>query len=350
MSEPELIKINGKLFERIVIKVDPNQTTIRIDKFLFDKLENVSRSKIQSGINDQLVLVNEKEIKSNYKIRPNDSIELMIPRAPREEEWCAGEEMDLDIRYEDEDVMVLYKKPGLVVHPGKGNRTGTLVNGLVHYLSNSELPVMPGNDLDRPGIVHRIDKNTSGLLVVAKTELAMSKLAKQFFDHSIEREYVALVWGTPDPEKGTITGNIGRHPKDRLRRFVFEDGDEGKHAVTHYEVEESYYYVSLVKCKLETGRTHQIRVHMAHIGCPLFNDEKYGGDKIRKGTVFSKYKQFVNNNFNVCQRHALHARSLGFSHPRTNEKVFIEAEIPQDMQDVIKRWKEYATTQRSKKI
>ena len=346
----ELEKEGEKYFEHINIKVDPNQTPVRIDKFIFEKIENTSRSKIQNGIQNGLVLVNEKPIKSNYKIRPNDDILLKIPRSPRDEEWCVAEEMDLDIRFEDEHVIVLYKPPGLVVHPGKGNRTGTLVNGLMHHLSRKDLPVLPGNDLDRPGIVHRIDKNTSGLLVVAKTELAMSKLAKQFFDHSIEREYVALVWGSPEPEKGTITGHVGRHPKDRIKRAVFPDGDGGKHAVTHYEVLESYYYVSIVKCILETGRTHQIRVHFSHIGHPLFNDDKYGGSSVRKGTVFTKYKQFVHNNFKVCQRHALHAKSIGFIHPATGEKLVIEAEIPEDMQAVITRWKDYATQQRSKKL
>ena len=250
--------------------------------------------------------------------------------------------MDLDIRYEDDDVIVLYKPAGLVVHPGIGNYTGTLVNGLVAHLNDIDMPVMEGNEYDRPGIVHRIDKDTTGLMVIAKTEKAMTHLADQFAKHTIDREYIALVWGDPEPAKGTIEQNIGRDPRDRQKMTVFTENEDGKHAITHYEVLESYYYVSIVKCILETGRTHQIRVHMSSIGHPLFNDQKYGGDRIRKGTIFSKYKQFVHNNFKLIQRHSLHAQSIGFIHPATNEYMKFECDLPSDMQDVIGRWKHYA--------
>ena len=328
-------------YEHFSVHVDPGQTSIRIDKFLFDKLEGVSRNRIQNAIKAGAVSVNSKNIKSNYKIRPMDFIKLVLPKPPIEEKRALPEKMDLNIRYEDEDILIVHKEAGMVVHPGVGNRAGTLVNGLAYHLNQSELPVMKGNQLDRPGLVHRIDKDTSGLLVIAKTEYAMTHLARQFFDHSIEREYYALVWGNFDETKGTITGNIGRHPRDRKKMYVFEDGEEGKHAITHYEVIEDLYYVSLVRCKLETGRTHQIRVHMSHVNHPLFNDDRYGGDRIVKGTVFTKYKQFVHNCFDIMPRQALHARSLGFIHPRTNEPVYFESDLPEDFNNVMVKWRTY---------
>ncbi len=337
-----------ELYEAYRIVVDPRQTPIRIDKFLMTRMEKASRNIIQNGISDGKILVNDSVVKSNYKVRPDDVIKVYFSEDNTYEFEVLGEDIPLDIRYEDDDLLVIYKPPGLVVHPGVGNRTGTLVNGLVYYLESKKLPVMEGNNLDRPCLVHRIDKDTSGLMVVAKNDHAMTSLAKQFFDHSIEREYIALVWGAPEPPSGTINANIGRHPKDRLKQFVFEDDSQGKHAITHYETVEDFYYVSMVRCKLQTGRTHQIRVHMAHKGNPLFNDAKYGGDSIRKGTVFSRYSQFVNNCFNILPRHALHARSLGFIHPRTKEKMVFETELPADMLELIDKWKHYVLHQKSK--
>ena len=342
--------IDKELHEHYRFVVDPGQSPLRIDKYLLDKLEKASRSRIQKAIKSNAILVNGKEVKSNYKVRPRDTVVIVLPEEKKEKEWAAGEDIPLDIRFEDDHIMVVYKPPGMVVHPGVGNHSGTLVNGLVHYFSaQKELPTLPGNDRTRSGLVHRIDKDTSGLLVVAKTEAAMTHLAKQFFDHSIEREYVAIVWGSLDPEKGTIEGNIGRHPKERKKMYVFVDGDEGKEAITHYETIEDLYYVSLIKCKLETGRTHQIRVHMATNNNPLFNDKRYGGDRVVKGTVFTKYKQFVHNTFKLITRHALHAKSLGFIHPETNEFVKFETELPEDMQAAMDKWRHYVTHQKSKK-
>ena len=328
------------LFEQKTIVVDPGQTPVRIDKFLLDRLEKVSRNRIQNAIRAGAVLVDDKEIKPNFKIKPNHVISMLLPRS-RKNEGIQPEEMPLDIRYEDEELMVIYKPAGLVVHPGVGNWSGTLVNGLAHYYQNSPLPVLEGNQRDRMGLVHRIDKNTSGLLVIAKTDFSMSHLAKQFFNHTVERSYIALVWGQPEEEKGTIEANIGRHPRVRNQFTTFPDGEEGKRAVTHYELLEPLYYVSLVKCKLETGRTHQIRVHMKHLGHPLFNDDRYGGDRIVKGTVFSKYKQFVENCFKLIPRHALHAKSLGFVHPVTGEDLHFETEMPEDFENVLERWRVY---------
>lgn len=337
-----------ELFETFRIKVDPRQSPVRLDKFLFARMEKVSRNIIQNGITDGHVLVNDEAVRSSYKVRPNDLIKVFSSGFNTREFEVKGEEIALDIRYEDKDIIVLYKPPGLVVHPGVGNWTGTLVNGLVYYLDKKALPVMEGNADDRPCLVHRIDKDTSGLMVVAKNEKAMSGLASQFFDHSIEREYLALAWGAPEPASGRIETNIGRHPKDRLKQFVFEDRTQGKTAITHYETVEDLYYVSLVKCRLETGRTHQIRVHMAHLGHPLFNDAKYGGDRIMKGTVFTRYKQFVNNCFGILPRHALHARSLGFIHPVNGERMFFETELPADMSELLEKWRHYVKHQKSR--
>lgn len=334
-------------FEFRKVIVDPGQTPMRIDLFLMDRLEHVTRNKIQNACHAQLILVENKPVKPNFKVKPNHEIAVYMPKAPLEPGSVLPEEMDLDIRYEDDDLLILHKPPGLVVHPGIGNFSGTLVNGLVHYFEENVLPVMPGDPTDRPGLVHRIDKHTSGLLVIAKNADAMTALAKQFFDHSIEREYYALVWGNFDEPAGTITGHIGRHPRDRKKRFVFEDGEQGKHAITHYEVLEDMYYVSLVKCKLETGRTHQIRVHMSHKNHPLFADDVYGGDKIVKGTVYSKYKQFVMNCFKVMPRQSLHAKSLGFIHPSTKEFVKFDSELPDDFQQVLDKWRHYVKHKRS---
>ena len=341
---------DNELHEHYRFVVDPGQSPLRIDKYLLDKLEKASRSRIQKAIKSDAILVNGKAVKSNYKVRPRDTVVIVLPHERKEKEWAVGEDIPLDIRYEDDHIMVVYKPPGLVVHPGVGNHSGTLVNGLVHYFSsNKELPTLPGNDRTRSGLVHRIDKDTSGLLVIAKTDEAMKHLGQQFFDHSIEREYIAIVWGSLDPEKGTIEGNIGRHPKERKKMYVYADGEDGKRAVTHYETLEDLYYVSLIKCKLETGRTHQIRVHMSTNNNPLFNDKRYGGDKIVKGTVFTKYKQFVHNTFKLITRHALHAKSLGFIHPETKEFVKFETELPEDMKAAMDKWRHYVTHQKSKK-
>lgn len=328
-------------FEHYTIKVDPGQEPLRIDKYLINKLEKVSRNRVQLAIKSGAIMVNDNTIKSNYKIRPNDSIKVVLPRSPEDSSIILAEDIPLDIVYEDEDLMVINKPHGLVVHPGTGNRTGTLVNALKYYFDKKELPVMPSNSNDRPGLVHRLDKDTSGLMVIAKSEVAMTHLAKQFFDHSIERSYHALVWSGFDQAHGTIEGNIGRYPNDRTKMCVFPEGEDGKHAVTHYEVLEDLYYVSLVKCRLETGRTHQIRVHMNYIGHPVFNDNRYGGDSIRKGTVYSKYKRFVENCFDLCPRQALHAISLGFVHPTSGKKMMFQSELPNDISAALERWRNY---------
>lgn len=331
---------NTDLFEHHRIVVDPGQTPLRIDRFLLDKLMKASRSRIQNAIQAGNILVNDKVIKSNHKVKPLEVITVNLPHPPAVMGSLEGEDIPLDIRYEDDDIMIIFKPPGLVVHPGVGNKSGTLVNALIYYLNNNDLPVLGNNSADRAGIVHRIDKNTSGLMVIAKNDEAMTHLGKQFHDHEIDREYYAIVWGAPEPAKGTIEANIDVDPKNRIRRAVVED-DMGKHAITHYEIVQDLYYVSLVKCRLETGRTHQIRVHMKHIGSPLFNDTKYDGDRVRKGTMFTKYKHFVYNCFKEIPRHALHAKSLGFIHPRTGEKMFFESELPKDMTDVLQKWVNY---------
>jgi 23S rRNA pseudouridine1911/1915/1917 synthase len=337
---------SDELYEHQKITVDLHQSPVRIDKFLMDKLSRVSRNRVQNAIKLGCVLVGDKEIKSNYKIRPGDEISLVLPSNPEDSDTLVAEDIPLDIVYEDQHLMVVNKKPGMVVHPGYGNSSGTLVNALMWHMSQTALPLLPGNSVDRPGLVHRIDKDTSGLILIAKTEYAMTHLAKQFFDHSIDREYVALVWGTMDGLKGTITANIGRHERDRMVYEVFPDGDQGKHAVTHWEVIDDMYYVSLIKCRLETGRTHQIRVHMKHIGHTLFNDYRYGGDRILKGTVYNKYKQFVENCFAMCPRQALHARSLGFIHPETNERMIFEAEMPDEMLNLVGKWRNYVSSRK----
>jgi 23S rRNA pseudouridine1911/1915/1917 synthase len=333
---------SDEFYDQRIIKVDPGQSLLRIDKFLMDRLDSVSRNWVQNAIRSGSITVDGQSVKPNHKVKPNQEISVLVPKRSSEDTAVVPQNIPLDIRYEDDDVVVVYKPPGMVVHPGIGNPDHTLVNALAYHFDRDRLPVMQGNERDQVGLVHRIDKNTSGLLLVAKTDYAMTHLAKQFFDHSIERRYNAIVWGDPEPAEGTIQGYIARHPTQRQKRAVFpEDEEHGKWAVTHYKVLESMYYVSLVECQLETGRTHQIRVHFQHIGHPLFNDHIYGGDRIVKGTVFSKYKSFVDNTFNVLPRQALHARSLGFVHPRTGQKMHFDTELPEDMQSALDRWRRY---------
>lgn len=328
---------SDELFEHHRILVDPGQQSLRIDKFLFDRLPNASRSKIQGAVKLGFVLVNDQQIKPNYKIRPNDVIVISLPEPPRDNE-VVPENIPLDIVFEDDHLLIVNKPAGMVVHPAFQNWSGTLVNALAYHFT--QLPEMPNNE-GRPGLVHRIDKGTSGLLVIAKTEQAMSGLAKQFFDHSIERTYWALIWGELKETKGTINVHVGRSLKDRKITVAFPDGEFGRHAITHYEVIKEHRYVTLVKCNLETGRTHQIRAHMKYIGHPLFGDATYGGDKVLKGTQFSKYKSFVDNCFKIMPRQALHAKSLGFIHPITNKRMYFESDLPQDFVDVLEKWENY---------
>lgn len=321
------------------LRVDKGQEPLRIDRFLVTKTANSSRNKIQQAIDADVVRVNGLPVKSNYRVKPGDHITYWIARSPRPTE-VVPEPIPLDIVFEDDHLLVVNKPAGMVVHPAHGNWSGTLVNGLAYHFN--QLPELPGNS-GRPGLVHRIDKDTSGLLVVAKSELAMSHLADQFFVHSIERTYIALVWGEPEEDRGTIRVSIGRSAKDRKVMDAFPDGSSGKHAVTHWEVIKRLRYVTLLSCKLETGRTHQIRIHMKYAGHPLFNDAAYGGDKIWKGTQFSKYKAFVQNCFNIIPRQALHAKSLGFVHPATGERMYFETPLPADMSEVIVKWEEYVS-------
>ena len=330
----------------MVYTADPKQTVTRLDKFLMDRVVKISRSKIQDGIKNGKILVNGKQIKPSYKVRPNDVVTLHLDKPRGLNERVLPEDIPIDVYYEDDDIMVVYKPPGMVVHPGVGNHTGTLVNAIVFHLKGAVLPGKDDAYVDRPGIVHRIDKDTSGLLLVGKTEHALAHLSKQFYNHTVKREYYALVWGDLKDDKGTIVGNIGRNPSNRLQFKVFPEGDEGKHAVTHYEVVERMYYVTLIKCHLETGRTHQIRVHMKYANHTLFNDGRYGGDKILKGTVFTKYKQFVNNAFKILPRHALHAKSLGFVHPTSGEEMLFESDLPTDFQECIDKWRKYVHTRK----
>lgn len=328
-----------ELFEHYNITADPKQSLHRIDKFLMDRLPNVSRNKLQKAIKEGFVRVNNQAVKPNYKVHPKDNVTVVLPEPPRDSD-VVPENIPLDIIFEDEYLLIVNKPAGMVVHPAHQNWSGTLVNALAYHFQN--LPEMQGNE-GRPGLVHRIDKDTSGLLVIAKTEKAMSGLAKQFFDHSIERTYYALVWGEPEPEKGTINVHLGRSPKDRRVTVAFPEGDIGRHAVTHYEVIRKLRYVSLVKCNLETGRTHQIRAHMKYLGNPIFNDVMYGGDKILKGTQFSKYKTFVENCYKIIPRQALHAKTLGFIHPVTKQALNFDSPIPDDMQQVLEKWEHYVT-------
>ncbi|MCH2044376.1 MAG: RluA family pseudouridine synthase [Saprospiraceae bacterium] len=330
-------KENEELYEEHHYTADPGQEPMRVDKFLLNKMESITRNKLQNGIKDGFVSVNGKKIKANHKVKPGDKILVRWKKTWRTPATLP-EDIPLDIRYEDDDVMVVYKPSGMIVHPGIGNYSGTIVNALMYYLNGTELIE---SEHERPGIVHRIDKNTTGLLVIGKTEQAMSHLAKQFFDHTVERRYRALVWGYVDNDEGTITGHIDRHQRNRKLRCVYPEGDRGKHAVTHYKVLKRYGYVTLIECQLETGRTHQIRVHFQHIGHPLFGDIEYGGDRIVKGTVFTKYRRFVNNCFQVMPYQALHAFSLGFKHPKTEERIYLEAPLPDNFKEVLDRWDRY---------
>lgn len=311
-----------------------------------DRMENISRSRLQKLIKQGDVLVNQKEVRANYLVSPGEEISVFLPISEVAEIGIIAEDIPLNIVYEDDHLLVVDKEAGMVVHPGVGNPSGTLVNALIHHLSNRALPVMEGNPSDRPGLVHRIDKDTSGLLVISKNMQAMNKLAKQFFDHSIHRRYKAIVWGNFDEKEGTIDQPIGRHPNNRVLHAVVPEEEGGKHAITHYKVIKDYYYISLVECALETGRTHQIRVHMKHAGHTLFNDSKYGGDRVLKGTVFSKYKRFVENTFEVLPRQGLHAYELGFIHPATNKEMYFQSDLPEDMSACLTRWEKYLDTRK----
>lgn len=339
-KEEEIEETDGSddLYEHFRFKADKGQGALRVDKYLMNLIEKATRNKIQKAATAGNIHVNGLPVKSNYKVKGNDVVTVLFEHPPYEF-LLVPENLPIDIVYEDDTVLVVNKQPGMVVHPGHGNYSGTLINALTYHFEN-----LPNNSSNRPGLVHRIDKDTSGLLVVAKTEEAMTHLAKQFFDKSTEREYVALVWGNVEEDEGTIEGNIGRHPKNRLQNTVYENDDEekGKPAVTHYKVLERLGYVTFVSCRLETGRTHQIRVHMKYIGHTLFNDERYGGEKILKGTTFTKYKQFVDNCFKVLPRQALHARTLGFVHPVTNEFMRFECPIPEDIEACLEKWRNYS--------
>ncbi len=338
--EDEIPEDAEELFERHHIICAKGQEPLRIDKFLMNRIEGATRNKIQQGIENERVLVNGKPIKSNYKVRPLDEIIIYQDQEPESNE-IVPEEIPFKIVYEDDDIMVVNKEPGMVVHPGSGNPGGTLVNAVAFYLKQKN-PDIDETELARFGLVHRIDKNTSGLLVMAKTPKAMTHLAKQFFDHTVHRRYVALVWGDFEEQEGTVIAHVGRHQRFRKMFTTYPEGEHGKDAITHYKVLEKFNYVTLIECRLETGRTHQIRVHMQYLGHPLFNDETYGGDRIVKGTVFTKYKQFVDNCFAICPRHALHAQQLGFIHPVTKKEMRFESELPEDMSAVIEKWRKYS--------
>lgn len=344
IGSDELNEESEELYERLSITIAKKQEPIRIDKFLMNRIEGATRNKIQQGIEAGRVLVNDKPIKSNYKIRPDDVIVIYQSHLPETNE-IIPEDLPIRIEYEDDDILVINKEPGMVVHPGSGNPAGTLVNAVAFHLKQQN-PDINEEELNRFGLVHRIDKNTSGLLVLAKTPAAMTHLAKQFFDHTVHRRYVALVWGDFEEDSGTITGHVGRHLRFRKQFDVYPDGDHGKEAITHYKVLERFHYVTLVECRLETGRTHQIRVHMQHIGHSLFNDDFYGGDRIVKGTVFTKYKQFVDNCFEICPRQALHAQQLGFIHPRTGMEMRFESPLPDDMEKIIEKWRRYSSSRK----
>jgi 23S rRNA pseudouridine1911/1915/1917 synthase len=336
------------LFEKHIIVIDKGQEPLRIDKFLMQRIEGATRNKIQQAIENEMVLVNDKPVKTNYKIRSADRIVIYDSNAPETSE-ITPQEMDLNIVYEDDDIIVINKPVNMVVHPGSGNPDQTLVNGIAWHLRKNS-PDLDESSLPRYGLVHRIDKNTSGLIVLAKSQKAMSDLAKQFFDHTVHRRYVALVWGDVMEESGTVIAHVGRHLRFRKLFTAYPDGEHGKEAITHYKVLERFNYVTLVECRLETGRTHQIRVHMQYIGHPLFNDDFYGGDRIVKGTVYSKYKQFVENCFAICPRQALHARELGFIHPVTRQQMFFKSELPDDISAVVDKWRKYVNAKKTKDL
>ena len=338
IQEPELYEQDEQdLYEHLRIVVDKGQSLLRIDKFLMHRVENASRNRVQNAIELGNVLVNDKPIKSSYKVKPQDVISIVLPHPPRDTE-VYPENIILDIIYEDDDLLIVNKPAGMVVHPGYNNYTGTLVNGLVYHFQ--QLPTLPGND-GRPGLVHRIDKDTSGLLLISKNERAMTWLARQFFEHTITRKYLALVWGDLEHD-GSVSGYIGRSVNDRRVMAIYDDPEKGKWSVTNYRVLERLNYVTLIECQLETGRTHQIRAHMKHIGHPLFSDATYGGDKILKGTVFGKYRQFVENCFEIMPRQALHAQTLGFIHPTLRKYIHFEIPLPEDFETVLAKWQRYA--------
>ncbi|MDY0215717.1 MAG: RluA family pseudouridine synthase [Bacteroidales bacterium] len=337
LTMSDKLEENEELFEHFRLVADLGQSLLRIDKFLMSRIENMTRNKIQNAAKAGSILVNDKPVKSNYKVKPKDIISVVMTHPPREIE-IISENIPLDVVYEDEDIILINKKPGMVVHPAYGNYTGTLVNALTYLFNVNQ---KEGAEEIKPYLVHRIDKDTSGIMMVTKNEYAQTKLAKDFFDHTIERTYQALVWGDFTEEEGIVTGHIGRSLKDRKVMTVFPNGDYGKQATTHYKVLERFGYVTLVECTLETGRTHQIRVHMKHIGHPLFNDVTYGGDIILKGTKFTKYKQFIQNCFKILPRQALHAKSLGFSHPVSGKSIFIDSNLPDDMQSTLDKWRHY---------
>ena len=329
---------NKQLYEHFAFDVDKGQEPLRVDKYLMNFVQNATRNKIQFAAKSGNILVNDLPVKSNYKVKPNDKIKVMFEHPPHEN-LLIGENIPLDIIFEDDSLLVLNKPAGIVVHPGHGNYSGTLINALIYHFEN-----LPNNSSNRPGLVHRIDKDTSGLLVVAKTDQAMAHLSAQFKEKTSDRSYIALVWGNVENDMGTIEGNIGRHPKNRLQNTVHVGDDKfiGKHAITHYQVIERFGYLTLVNCTLETGRTHQIRVHMKYIGHTLFNDERYGGNKILKGTTFTKYRQFVENCFKILQRQALHAKTLAFDHPITNERLKFSSNLPDDFKLCIDKWRAYS--------
>jgi 23S rRNA pseudouridine1911/1915/1917 synthase len=342
----EEINVGDELFEHHNFLVDKGQEIIRIDKFLLDRLPNTSRNKIQVAARNGNVLANKVAIKPNYKVKPGDEISVVFPYPVREIELIP-QDIPIQIEFEDDYLAVVHKPSEMVVHPGYGNYTGTLVNALVYHFDN--LPVKIQDYSGRPGLVHRLDKNTTGLMVIAKTEFVLTHLAKQFFDRTTERRYNALVWGDISENEGTITGNIGRSLKNRKVMAVFAEGDYGKHAVTHYKVIKRYGLVTLVECKLETGRTHQIRAHMKHLGHPLFNDNEYGGDQVLRGTTHTKYKQFIDNCFKLIPGQALHAKTLGFLHPITNEKLFFDSELPEGFLELLNKWDTYTVGSRDEK-
>lgn len=342
MNDEDIQDDAEELFERLSIICAKGQEPLRIDKFLMNRIEGATRNKVQQAIEVERVIVNEHPVKSNYKVKPDDKI-VVYDTYLRDSTEIVPENIPFKIVYEDDDVMVVNKEAGMVVHPGSGNPGGTLVNAVAFHLKQQN-PDIDESDLARFGLVHRIDKNTTGLLVMAKTPKAMTDLAKQFFDHTVHRRYVALVWGDFDETEGIVNSHVGRHQRFRKLFTTYPEGEHGKEAITHYKVLEKFNYVSLVECRLETGRTHQIRVHMQSIGHPLFNDDTYGGDRIVKGTVFTKYKQFVENCFELCPRHALHAQQLGFIHPVTKKQMHFESELPEDMKAVIEKWRRYSAS------
>ncbi|MDP2387223.1 MAG: RluA family pseudouridine synthase [Bacteroidota bacterium] len=340
----ELQEDEQGLYEHHRIVVDKGQEMIRIDKFIVNRIQNATRNKVQNAIDAENVKVNDKPVKANYRVKPFDVITIFYAHPPSEKE-LVPENIPLNYVYEDDDVVVVNKEPGMVVHPAYGHYTGTLVNALAYHFQNlpDRKQMVNGEEISRPGLLHRIDKNTSGILIIAKNELSMQRLSKDFVDHNLDRRYVALVWGDFEENEGTITVNVGRNLKNRKVMDVFPNGDNGKHAITHYKVLERLGYVTLIECKLETGRTHQIRVHMKSIGHPLFNDNEYGGDRILKGTTFQKYKHFVENCFEICPRQALHAKSLEITHPKTGKKLKFDSELPADMQAILAKWRTYST-------